>query len=554
MLLVLYGCTGLVSLIIFFRNLIKETSFDKKINYCILVIILLSMFLRLYKLNILPGLNIDEAMSGYNGWSLAHFGVDSSLNKWPVYLVAWGDGANVLYAYCTSIVVKIFGLSVLSYRFTMFAVSSAALLFTIYLIAKTKKNGLYTLISTFVLLLSPWIIISSRWGLESNLAPYIMLIGLDFLINAAYSCNGRKYVYLILSGIFFALTCYAYAVFWYGLPILYVLIAIDIIRNGKGLLTLRNLALNFISMIIVAFPIIIFAVAQQFQLGQIKVGILTIPKMFGHRSNATTILSEQNKIIAIFHNLYDGLKMFLINSDGQDWNSISGGSIYSTVLLFALIVGIISVFKLKKDSKFIDKAFHYWLLSALLIIVIVRPSITHWNYLFIPVLYIVIEGIFYLISLDKNNIVSVSLVISLIFSVGYFSVTYFHSNANLFQTNSNASQILDKKVINTFNSKSTNRVFIEKGFFTPDNQFASARFYSPISPYKWNNEKDYPNSKSKLIPLFKSGKYRFTVPSNDSVEKGDIVVVQKNKKNNYDGYRKSLTITQNGLIFYILVY
>ena len=43
-----------------------------------------------------PGLNQDEASIGYDAWSLLHYGVDRCGSAWPVLLVSWGSGQNVL--------------------------------------------------------------------------------------------------------------------------------------------------------------------------------------------------------------------------------------------------------------------------------------------------------------------------------------------------------------------------------------------------------------------------------------------------------------------------
>ena len=50
----------------------------------ILLLFLLAVFLRVYRLGELPDvLHIDEAGLGYNAWCLAHFGTDRYLNVRP---------------------------------------------------------------------------------------------------------------------------------------------------------------------------------------------------------------------------------------------------------------------------------------------------------------------------------------------------------------------------------------------------------------------------------------------------------------------------------------
>ena len=52
----------------------------------ILLLFLIAVFLRVYRLESLPDvLHIDEAGLGYNAWCLAHYGTDRYLNVRPFY-------------------------------------------------------------------------------------------------------------------------------------------------------------------------------------------------------------------------------------------------------------------------------------------------------------------------------------------------------------------------------------------------------------------------------------------------------------------------------------
>ena len=60
-------------------------------------LLLLTVVVRLAALTRLPlDLNQDEASTGYEAWALLNYGVDRCGNRWPVLLMSWGSGQNVL--------------------------------------------------------------------------------------------------------------------------------------------------------------------------------------------------------------------------------------------------------------------------------------------------------------------------------------------------------------------------------------------------------------------------------------------------------------------------
>ena len=131
-----------------------------------------------------PGLNQDEAAAGYEAYSLLLTGKDKWGNIWPGYFIAWGAGQNVLYSYLLIPVIHFFG-------FTLQSVRSINLIFgvlTIPLLYGFTKNTVsrkIAYICTLLLAISPWHIMMSRWGLESNLLPFFILLGFSFGITAS---------------------------------------------------------------------------------------------------------------------------------------------------------------------------------------------------------------------------------------------------------------------------------------------------------------------------------------------------------------------------------
>lgn len=103
---------------------LKNRSMRTKITLGI--IMLLVVIVRVYRFWSTMGLDVDEAMGGYNAWSISKYGVDMTLKHMPVYFYAWGSGMNALYLYITVPFIKMFGLSVFSYRLPMVVISILA--------------------------------------------------------------------------------------------------------------------------------------------------------------------------------------------------------------------------------------------------------------------------------------------------------------------------------------------------------------------------------------------------------------------------------------------
>ncbi len=74
---------------------------------CFIVIFIVAVFLRVYKLENIPsGVNVDEAGMAYDAFCLSKFMVDRALNKFPVYFINFGGGQSILYGYVTAIFIK----------------------------------------------------------------------------------------------------------------------------------------------------------------------------------------------------------------------------------------------------------------------------------------------------------------------------------------------------------------------------------------------------------------------------------------------------------------
>ena len=93
------------------------------------------------------------------------------------------------------------------------------------------------------------------------------------------------------------------------------------------------------------------------------------------------------------NNLLESLKIILIQSDGLEWNAISGFGLFYSFSIIALFYGIyISIKKYKKNlfSKLMD----IWMISSIIVCAFCIPNINRINVIMFPCIYYIIIGLY----------------------------------------------------------------------------------------------------------------------------------------------------------------
>ncbi len=292
-----------------------------------MLILFCGILLRIYQFGSLPvGLNQDEAFAGYEAFSLANYGVDSAGYHNPVYFVSWGSGMNVLESYLALPFVWLFGLSVYTIRLPQLICGILSLPVIYLLLLEITKQKRTALIGMGILAVSPWHIMLSRWGLESNLAPAFLLFGLFFFVKGI-----RKNYFFIVSAVMYGLALYAYAITWVVVPLM-------VAGSCLYLLFLKvkfswKYAILFLSILfILALPLILFLLVNNNVIPEIKTSFISIPKMLVMRD-------QEIKFSNIFNaeSYYNLLNLMIKQNDGLAHNSTEFGLFYrfSVPFIFA---------------------------------------------------------------------------------------------------------------------------------------------------------------------------------------------------------------------------
>lgn len=179
----------------------------------LLLICLLGLSLRLYRLNNIP-LYGDELTIVYDTYSLLKTpGYDQTGTFLPLTF-KMGAGRPAGYVYGSIPFVAVFGPGVWGVR-GLSILSGLALIFIMYALGNRLLNQKVGLIAAFISAVNPWDINLSRAGFEAHLALVFALLGLLCFLKAV-----KKSWLLLVSGLFFGLTIHTYPTYKLTLPLL----------------------------------------------------------------------------------------------------------------------------------------------------------------------------------------------------------------------------------------------------------------------------------------------------------------------------------------------
>ena len=181
---------------------------DKKFTLIFLGIIILAAFLRFYRLSdIPPGVNRDEASIGYTAYSLLQTGKDEYGRPFPISFQSFGDWKLPLYMYMTVVTVKSFGLSEIAVRISSSIVGVATVVLVYFLVMEFFNKKSLSLLTMFLIAVSPWHLHLSRVESESNTAVFLIVLGIILFSKSLQ----KTHWFIIPSFLFIVLTYFTYA-------------------------------------------------------------------------------------------------------------------------------------------------------------------------------------------------------------------------------------------------------------------------------------------------------------------------------------------------------
>jgi 4-amino-4-deoxy-L-arabinose transferase-like glycosyltransferase len=364
-----------------------------------------------------PGLNPDEASLGYDAYAVLHHGLDRNSFHYPVMFVSWGSGMAALPGYLSTPFLLLFGLSPAPVR----AVNLIAGILSIaVLYAFVRRSGDRTLaaLAAFLLAISPWHIMMSRWALESNLFPALFGAGVYFLSRG---WDGNRW--LIVSGFFFALTLWTYGTSYVVTPLFLALVALSFFwhRRPAWKPAIAAAAVFFV----IALPIIAFVIINQLGLPSLRTAGFSIPRLTIPRYQSSSTFFSEDPITFIQTNIRDLWHVLTKGDDGLLSNSISGFGYLYFVGFPLTCLGIIVTLAAKAWWRSqVHFFFVAWLVAALVLSVFALDvvNINRINILFIPMIFFAAVAIRELV---RSRPVLIGMVVFFCLLFGHFTRTYF---------------------------------------------------------------------------------------------------------------------------------
>lgn len=295
---------------------------------CFCILAGLFYFTHIYRLFDTPyGLHIDEAGMGYDAWSLANFGTDRYLKQYPVYLINFGGGQSALHAYLVAFLIKIFGYSEKLFRIPAL-MNAVVMLVTGALLVKNRwKNRTVVVLFMGLYMIFPVFIMFTRFGFDCNLMMGMSCLLLLTLVMAVQKQDIGLY---ILSGIVAGITLYTYVISYLILPVFLFLMLLYLAWCKK--VDWKQVIGFTIPLAILAMPLILEQIINIFQLPEIHLGAITIPRMLSYRSKELSIQHY-------WGNLYETLKCTFWN-DMWNYDSIPDFKMMYWLTIPFAIVGI----------------------------------------------------------------------------------------------------------------------------------------------------------------------------------------------------------------------
>ena len=389
---------------------------NKMIQVCFFLFLAIGILVRAWKLGSVPaGVNHDEAYGAYEAYSLLHYGVDSNGHPFPVYLEVWNSGMSVLNTYLMMPLIALFGLHTWVIRIPEMVVACLTLC-AVYGIMKRVINQTAAICCLFLLAVSPWHIMMSRWSLDANLAPGFLIFGWYFFMRGL-----EKSRFFPISALMYGLSLYCYATIWPFVPLI-ILLQFGYCILQKKVTWSKEIVISAVLLFFMALPLFLFLLVNKGIIGEINLGFFSIPKISHMRASEITFTN----IIPNLKTLWYILKR---QSDGLIWNiSPEYGFFYLFTMPFfflGLFFHVVHIIKSIIQRKFCPEMFvMIQLFAAGLVGLLIEANINRVNILLIPMIIVAASGIYYLCEMADIRLLLIPFVIYVI-SFGKFEKYYY---------------------------------------------------------------------------------------------------------------------------------
>lgn len=382
----------------------------------LLLLFAVFLFLRLVLLDIVPaGIHMDELGMAYDAKCLAKYGTDRHGIRYPFYLQAYGGGQSALYAYLTSICIKLFGYSIRVIRLPAVFCAVPCFFASYFLVKEMLQSKKWALLGPVFVTITPYFMMSERWALDCNLFLSLVTVAFYFYYKAIQS---EKLCFYMIAGISLGITLYTYVISYIVLPLFLLFATLYLIYIKK---------FDFIKTVVLAIPLVLLALPL-FLMQLINM------RLFPEFS----ILMSDFKALPWYRggefsigNILKNLHYIKVLTCGGEWLTYNALYEYGPLYLFSfplLIYGLcISIRDAYRSFK--NKTFDVSVLILLFLffsyftlMLIADLNMYKANEIFLPFILLMILSIRHL---GEKSPVSVSLIL-LCFAIGFLSFSNFY--------------------------------------------------------------------------------------------------------------------------------
>jgi len=329
----------------------------------LIFILLLGSFLYLYKIDRIPsGIYADEAVTGYNAYSILKTGKDEYGKTFPVAMKFLGSYTPPLYTYITVPIMAALDINIVSTRL-LSAISGILGIVVVFLLLKTLKStesSCAPLTGCLLFAIAPWTVFFSRVGYEMNLAFLI------FSLSALLIWLGiKKPVFLTLGLSSLSLATYADYTQWLLAPLFLVGLTIFFkreifVRKNVGYL-LTGAALGFL----IQIPHLIILTTPAFLIKTNQFYTATIIAQAERTSNLLPMfiaipLAFLGEFLSKFFTFFSPRSLFFL-PDPDPQRSLPELSVFYQWMIIPYLVGLYFLFKERAKP-----AFKFLLLLAII--------------------------------------------------------------------------------------------------------------------------------------------------------------------------------------------
>ena len=492
-------------------------------------IFMIGSFVRLFAIGRFPNaLNVDEASSGYDAFSLMKWGVDRAGNPYPVYLYAWGSGQSVLYSYLMIPVIAVTGLTEYGIRLPMAITGAISLYVFYYLIKNIFDNKKYGIIATAFFAICPWHIMKSRWGMECNIFPDLILLASLLLV---LGLKKEKTGLQVLAFVVLAISSYSYGTSYLFLPV-FVLGTLGYLIYKKEL-TVKKSIIYLLVMFVLCIPIIVYIFINTFGLEQITIGKVTIPKLLVNRYDEVSTVFSGNIFENCVNNLLETLRILILQNDKLEWKAIPQYGLFYLISIVFFIIGLRACVKKYKENIF-NQIMNIWMIAAIVLCAFCVANINRINIIMIPCVYYIVVGLFEFLTKYKQLTVCIAVIYMVLFIE--FMYSYVNKDYNKYYTFTSGVE----DVVDYCKSLDVDNIYCKYSFKEP---FMYFMFYGQEDVREYLDTVEYFEEGRTFDNVRSFGKYKFYLP--EEIEKNSVIIVPKNTEIKYnDESAQKVTINQ----------